>query len=129
MERTGTSRSCIRRPLIKRRSGSWSLAAADFAVADLGLVIEPCTKPGPPSSRRQFSASSVRDGRSVPAVGQWRSHDQRSRACCWTVSVKDDRASVSLTLARTASEPRPLLTFTTTGVPPRRWSRRWPSSR
>jgi hypothetical protein len=41
MERTGTSRSCIRRPLIKRCSGSWSLAAADFAVADLGLVIEP----------------------------------------------------------------------------------------
>src|SRR6266487_3796475 len=27
MERTGTSRSCIRRPLIKRCRGSWSLAA------------------------------------------------------------------------------------------------------
>ena len=39
MERTGISRSCIRRPLIKRCSGSWSLAAAPVALLAAGSEI------------------------------------------------------------------------------------------
>ena len=39
MEPMGTSRSCIRRPLIKRCSGSWSLAAAPVAWLAAGSEI------------------------------------------------------------------------------------------
>jgi hypothetical protein len=43
MERTGTSRSCIRRPLIKRCSGSWSLAGRRFRGRGSGLTPESTT--------------------------------------------------------------------------------------
>src|SRR5215472_18918273 len=38
MERTGTSRSCFRRPLIKRCSGNWSLAAGPIPGPSTGAA-------------------------------------------------------------------------------------------
>jgi hypothetical protein len=65
MERTGTSRSCLRRPPIKRCSGSWSLAAAPVAWLAAGSeIVAPARQAAVPDNGQWIPMRPTRRARS-----------------------------------------------------------------